>query len=139
VRIAVDSSVLLDVLAGDPQFGPASREALRRAYDAGVLTACDVVWGEVRAHFQEEATFGEALATLGVVYEPLRQEAAALAGERWREYCLAIRRRRDRDRLVADFLIGAHAQVQAEALLSRDRGFFRSYFQRLRLIDPTEP
>jgi AbrB family looped-hinge helix DNA binding protein len=58
--------------------------------------------------------------------------------KRWREYCLTIRRKRDRDRLVADFLIGAHAQIQAEALLSRDRGFFRSHFKKLRLIDPSE-
>jgi hypothetical protein len=137
MRIAVDSSVLLDVLTGDPDFGPASREALRRAYDAGALVACDVVWSEVRAHFPEEAAFGSALGTLGVVYDSLRQEAAELAGELWRSYCMATRRRRDRDRVVADFLIGAHAQVQAEALLSRDRGFFRGHFEGLHLIDPT--
>lgn len=65
MRIAVDSSVLLDVLTGDPDFGRASREALRRAYDTGVLVACDIVWGEVRAHFTEESTFRNTLATLG--------------------------------------------------------------------------
>jgi len=137
LRIAVDSSVLLDVLTGDPQFGSASRESLRRAYDVGALLACDVVWGEVRAHFPEEEAFRTTLATLGVVFDPLRQEAAELAGELWREYCLTTPRR-DRDRIVADFLIGAHAQVQADALLSRDRGFFGSRFEGLRLIDPTE-
>jgi predicted nucleic acid-binding protein len=137
LRVAVDSSVLLDVLTGDPDFGPNSREALRRAYDAGALVACDIVWGEVRAHFPEEAAFRSALTTLGVVYESLQQEAAELAGELWRKYCMATRRRRDRDRLVADFLIGAHARVQAEALLSRDRGFFHGHFEGLRLIDPS--
>jgi len=99
--------------------------------------ACDIVWGEVRAHFPEEEAFRSTLATLGVVYESLRQEAAELAGVLWREYCLATRKR-DRDRMVADFLIGAHAEKQAEAFLCRDRGFFRTYFRRLRLIDPTE-
>lgn len=138
MRIAVDSSVLLDVLTADPDFGSSSREALRRAYDAGALIACDIVWSEVRAHFPEEADFRATLATLGVVYEPLRQEAAELAGALWREYCLAVRRR-DRDRIVADFLIGAHAQFQADALLMRDRGFFGSRFKGLRLIDPTHP
>jgi predicted nucleic acid-binding protein len=139
VRIAVDSSVLLDVLTGDPRFGAASRETLRRAYDVGALIACDVVWSEVRAHFPEEASFRGTLATLGVVHDSMRREAAELAGALWREYCLAIRRKRDRDRIVADFLIGAHAKLQADALLSRDRGFFGSYFEGLRLIDPTAP
>lgn len=37
MRIAVDSSVLLDVFTGDPKFGAASREALRRADKAGAL------------------------------------------------------------------------------------------------------
>lgn len=137
MRIAVDSSVLLDVLTGDPDFGPSSKEALRRAYDAGALIACDIVWSEVRAHFPVDAECRATFATLGVVYEPLRQEAAELAGELWRDYCLTVRRR-DRDRIVADFLIGAHAQVQADALLMRDRGFFGSRFKGLRLIDPTQ-
>jgi predicted nucleic acid-binding protein len=138
VRVAVDSSVLLDVLTGDLKFGAASREALRHAYDTGSLVACDIVWGEVRAHFQEDEVFRDTLATLGVVFEPLRQEAAELAGRLWRSYRHATRRR-DRDRLVADFLIGAHAQLQAEALLSRDRGFFHGHFEELRLLDPTKP
>jgi predicted nucleic acid-binding protein len=138
MRTAVDSSVLLDVLTGDPEFGLASREALRRAYDAGVLVACDVVWSEVRAHFPDEATFRSTLAKLGVVFEPMRSEAAELAGEAWRGYCMAIRRKRERDRMVADFLIGAHAKLQTDALLCRDRGFFHGHFKGLRLIDPTE-
>jgi predicted nucleic acid-binding protein len=129
--------VLLDVLTGDPTFGAASREALRQAYDAGALVACDIVWGEVRAHFPADDVFRSTLAMLGVIYEPLQQEAAELAGQFWRSYCQATRRR-DRDRLVADFLIGAHAELQAEALLSRDRGFFHTHFQGLRLIDPTK-
>jgi hypothetical protein len=38
--------------------------------------------------------------------------------------------------VVADFLIGAHASLQGEALLTRDRGFYRDYFADLRVIDP---
>jgi predicted nucleic acid-binding protein len=139
MRMAVDSSVLLDVLGDDAQFGPASRQALRRAYDTGALAACEVVWSEVRAHFPEEAAFRSTMATLGVVYEPLKREAAELAGEPWRDYCLATRRQRQRERVVADFLIGAHALLQADGLLSRDRGFFRERFEGLRLLDPANP
>ena len=44
-------------------------------------------------------------------------------------------RTRDK-RVVADFLVGAHAQLQTDGLLARDRGFFRTYFKSLRLIQP---
>jgi hypothetical protein len=32
--------------------------------------------------------------------------------------------------------VGAHAQLQTDGLLARDRGFFRGYFKGLRLIEP---
>ena len=41
-----------------------------------------------------------------------------------------------RDRMVADFLIGAHALMQCSALITRDAGFFRDYFKGLKVIVP---
>jgi hypothetical protein len=40
--------------------------------------------------------------------------------------------------VVADFLVGAHATRQANALLTRDRGFYRRYFQ-VEIIEPGRP
>ena len=135
MRTAVDTSVLLDVLVADPEFGVPSREALRAAYRDGALVACSVVWAEVRAWFPDDESCADSLGVLGIRFDALRPEAATLAGRLWREHC--SRKGSDRRRVVADFLIGAHAQVQADTLLTRDRGFYRTYFARLRVDDPT--
>lgn len=134
MKTALDSSVLLDVLGADPVFGERSRDALRSAYDAGALVACDVVWAEVRAHFPTDDAFAEAINLLGVQFDAITREAAAAAGRLWRE---ARKQTPVRERVIADFLVGAHAQLQADVLLTRDRGFYRRYFSKLRLMDPS--
>jgi predicted nucleic acid-binding protein len=39
-------------------------------------------------------------------------------------------------RVAADFLIGAHAMLQADCLITRDNVFFRDYFKGLKIINP---
>jgi predicted nucleic acid-binding protein len=50
------------------------------------------------------------------------------------------RRFRDRggrsERVVADFLIGSHALLQCEGLITRDAAFFRDYFKGLKIVVP---
>jgi predicted nucleic acid-binding protein len=48
------------------------------------------------------------------------------------------RKQGQRNRILPDFLIGAHAQAQATRLLSRDRGFYRKLFPSLKLINPAD-
>lgn len=131
---AVDTSVLLDVFADSP-FGAVSREALREALGRGSLMACDVVWAEIAAHFPKTEAAEEAIRTAQIQFAPIDASVALAAGEAWRAH---RGRGGRRERIVADFLIGAHASLRADRLLTRDRGFYRTYFTRLRVIDPSE-
>ncbi len=133
---AVDSNVLIDVLEPDPRFGPASGRALREAIQLGGLVACEVVWAEVRARFDDAAAVRDALRQLTVGYSPMREEEALDAGAMMSDY---RRRGGTRGRVVADFLIGAHARGSADLLLTRDRGFYRAYFADLDVVDPSAP
>jgi predicted nucleic acid-binding protein len=129
---AVDTSVLIDVFGNDPVFGRASAEAVRECLRTGLLIACDIVWSETRAVFPNEASFASAMRTLGVRFSPLTEQAAGQAGCAWQAYRKAGGKR---TRLMADFIIGAHALHQADRLLTRDRGYYRSCFAGLKLFE----
>lgn len=131
---AVDTSVLIDVFAADAEFGRRSLEAMQVCLTEGSLAACDVVWAEVGAVFPDADAAAAALDALTVAYSPVERVAADAAGSAWRTYRAAGG---SRTRLVADFLVGAHAAQQADRLLTRDRGFYRTYFSGLEILDPS--
>ena len=131
---AIDTNVLLDVFGADPKFAAASAEALRRCLREGALLACEVVWAETATVFGDAQHFRDAMRKLPASFSPMTEEAAIRAAEAWHRYRAGGG---PRNRIAADFLIGAHAVVAADRLLTRDRGFYRRCFAGLRVIDPT--
>jgi predicted nucleic acid-binding protein len=134
VITAVDSSVLLDFLTHDPDFGIPSRDALRSCAGEGRLLACDVVWAEIARCFPTVLACRNALRELEIEFSPLQPEAGFEAGVAWKAY---RQRGGTKTRVAADFLIGAHAMYQADRLLTRDHGFYRACFKRLRVVAPS--
>ena len=131
---AVDSMVLIDLFQQEPRWAPRAATAIDHAIRSGRLVACDVVWAEVAGRFASADVLAGAMTELSVEFEGMTQTAATNAGRLWRDF----RRRggRRRDRIVPDFLVGAHALERADALLTRDRGFYRRYFKSLNIIEP---
>jgi predicted nucleic acid-binding protein len=136
--IAVDTSVLVDYI-GDGPAAEAAENALRTALSAGRVVACEVVLSEVVAGLGHSDIVVETLDAIGIGFSPLEQRAAVRAGEMQRRYKDRLRRAAAAEpakRSIPDFLIGAHALLQCQALITRDAGFFRDYFKGLRVIVP---
>ena len=136
--IAVDSSVLIDLLGGDVR-AAASEDSLRQALARGPVVVCDVVVSEVVAGLGFGAELFDVLEEAGIGYLATEARAAVRAGEMQRRYKQRLKsegRKALSSRTVPDFLIGAHALLQCKGLITRDAGFFRDYFKGLKVIVP---
>ena len=135
MAIAIDTSVLVDVLLPDPRFVKESETALKKSSRSGLII-CEAVIAELVPVAKSSAAMEAFLAEWEITFVASSLSSATIAGEMYRQY---LQRGGKRGRVVPDFLIGAHAQNHADALLARDYGFFRDYFKGLTVIDPSPP
>jgi predicted nucleic acid-binding protein len=133
MRSAVDTTILLDILLPDEKYAEASLSLLESHAARGALVICPVAYAETAAAFSPTSAFEQVAEEMGLAYDEFSPEVAILAAQMWQDY---RRRGGPRRRIIADFLIGAHAQLRADRLLSRDRGYFRDYFQGLTVVGP---
>jgi len=97
------------------------------------VVLCDVALAELCTSLRGGSEVLQHLEDAGIAYSPMEPKSALRAGEMQRRY---RQRSADRSRTVADFLIGAHAMMQCDALITRDAGFYRDYFKGLKVIVP---
>ena len=97
------------------------------------MQVCDVVVAEVCSALRDGNRVMQGLDDMGIRYGAVEAKAAICAGDMQRRCRL---RGGSRARTVPDFIVGAHALLQCNALITRDAGFFRDYFQGLTLIVP---
>ena len=132
MKTAVDSSLLFDIVKGAPG-ASAAQSALEAALVLGGLCVCAVVVAELGRYFGAEQDLRDFLEACQIDHDPMSMDAALEAAHVMRGYA---RNKGPRERTAPDFLIGAHAMKQAEALLTTDTGFFRHYFAGLKVIAP---
>ena len=130
--IALDSSVLIDLLS-DNERADAAEACLRQCLSVGPVVVCDVVLAEVCTALRDGSEALSALEDMSIGFSAMEAKAALRAGEMQRRY---RQRGGNRERTVPDFLVGAHALMQCDGLITSDAGFFRDYFKGLKLIVP---
>ena len=132
--IAVDSSVLIDFFEEvDPLMTDAAIDTLREALRTGPVVVSDIVLAEVCTALKSGSDVLTDIEEIGISFLATEARAALRAGEMQRRY---RQRGGRRERTVPDFLIGAHALLQCQGLITRDAGFFRDYFKGLKVIVP---
>ena len=151
---SVDTNILLDILLPDTRFLDSSKELLKRAMLGGKVIISEVVYAELCAQFSDKADLDAFLENVGITVQISDRAALWRASRAWLSYvrsrgnelecpecghrgvvkcqqCGEIISRRQH--IVSDFLIGGHALSLADTLLTRDRGFYKIYFEGLDL------
>ena len=130
MRTAVDTSVLLAVVEKEPGHEK-WEQLLRKAAEEGGLCVCPVVFAELSPGSPSADDLQRQLAMLAIEYDDFSPESAHHAGVIFWKYRQAGG---PREHLLPDFLVAAHAQIQCGRLAAIDRGYFRRYFPKLRIL-----
>jgi predicted nucleic acid-binding protein len=137
VTVALDTNVLVALWDAADALHPVARKALEAASSREALVICGVVYAElIGAPGRTEAFVDRFCEEAGIAVEwELRERIWRKAGVAFQGY--ATRRKKQSGaeprRLLADFLIGAHALESGYKLLTLDGGMYRKAFPGLRL------
>ncbi len=129
---ALDASVLWAILKNEPAAG-AWEEALMQAAAEGPLVISPVAFAELAPSAADVGGLNDFLLSLQIRFDPITPDTAFSAGTFFRQYRQAGG---PREHLIPDFVIAAHALMQADRLAAIDRGYLRRWFPGLALLQP---
>jgi predicted nucleic acid-binding protein len=136
--VAIDTNVIAALWDRDESLNLSAHRALDTAASKGSLAVSGPVYAELlAAPGRDEAFLDEFFEATRIAIDwDLNEGVWREAGRAYHRY--AMRRRRSEGagprRILADFLVGAHAQERRAALLTLDTSIFRSAFPNLELI-----
>jgi predicted nucleic acid-binding protein len=135
---AIDTNVLVALWDKDDALNSAAQAVLDAAFAQGKMVINGAVFAELLAFPRRSETFvDEFLIDTGITVDWTTDESIwRVAGRAFQNY--ARRRRRQKTsgprRILADFLIGAHALQKGHSLLTLDDRMYRAAFPQLRIV-----
>lgn len=135
---AVDTNVLVALWNEDDALNTMARAALDAAFERGGLVIAAPVFAELLAlPSRKEAFLDSFFRQTGISVDwDLHEAIWRAAGRAFQAY--VARRRKQRElgsrRILADFLIGAHALQNGFGLLTLDDRLYRAAFPRLSIV-----
>ena len=135
---ALDANIIIALWTADANLNRSVQEALDTAQGRGRLAVSAPVYAELMAApGRDEAFLSSFFRETSIAVEWNLEEAIwRMAGRAFQLY--VERRRRQRDpgtrRILADFLIGAHASHRGYHLLTLDDRLYRASFPNLSLV-----
>jgi hypothetical protein len=131
--LLVDTNVLVDVLENDPEWADWSIGQLRAQAKIHRLAINPIIYSELSLTFTTVEALDQTIDKLGLALIELPRPALFLAGKAFVRY---RRQGGNRNKILADFYIGAHAAVSRYPLLTRDTRRYTAYFSDVKLIAP---
>ena len=135
---ALDTNILVALWTKDDALNEKAQSMLDDAHSRGPMVISAVVYAELLAEQQRNEAFVDGFcneAGIEVEWE-ITERIWREAGRAYQEY--AGRRRRHRGggprRILADFVIGAHALVSGYRLLTLDAGVYKTSFPKLEIL-----
>lgn len=131
--LLVDTNVLVDVLEDDPEWADWSIGQLRAQSKIHRLAINPVIYSELSLTFSTVEALDRTVDELGLAMIEIPRPALFLAGKAFVRY---RRQGGNKQNVLADFFIGAHAAVSRYPILTRDTRRYASYFANVALISP---
>ena len=132
--LLVDTNVLVDVLADDPEWADWSIGQLRAQSQIHRLAINPIIYAELSLIFSTVEALDRTVDDLGLTMMEIPKPALFLAGKAFVRY---RRQGGQKQNVLADFFIGSHAAVSRYPLLTRDIRRYSSYFADVKLIAPS--
>lgn len=129
----VDTNVLVDVLEDDPEWADWSIAQLQAQSRVHRLVINPIIYAELALTFSSFEALDDALDGMQLPLVEIPRPALFLAGKAFAEY---RRRGGTKNKVLADFFIGAHAAVAGWPILTRDGSRYRSYFPTVTVVAP---